>query len=401
MRGVVIRKVLGNLTVACLTIAATGCATIYKSTAGDYVDAAKQITTALQNAEQSRSNADSQAKFDLIVEDRSCPVQRPFGLYLRPAALGASDIPPGFFAGAIKKARLDSTGANATACRKLASCDTGERCAGKCLDAEESTCIDQLKHYYSTSAAADDKAIAAQLGNNVARISYPEKSADTYLATSSIQALSAYLDLLAKAADGKVQDFKTDAGDLANGFKSAEDAYKQISGQNLVSSETSTAAINSVNALGAVIQDIATLVQTAKDTAAIKAAVNKYDKDVDTIMTNIEAFVVADIQLAGAETDINNARRFSELQRQFSTANSVLERRAVMGKVRQLYTDNVMATVKSTHAVFKKAEEAHATLVQLINDPTNDQLKQIRAQEFASFRSTATDVGALIALFVK
>jgi hypothetical protein len=78
-----------SLTIFCLG----GCATtIYKSSAVDYVEAAKQITTALENAELSRSNAESQGKLGLIVEDRNCHVGRPSGVYLRPQALGDSAV---------------------------------------------------------------------------------------------------------------------------------------------------------------------------------------------------------------------------------------------------------------------------------------------------------------------
>jgi hypothetical protein len=389
------------LLAAVVAIVAGGCAaTIYKSTAGDYVDAAKQITVALQNAELSRSNAESQAKIDLIVEDRSCPIERPSGVYLRPSALGTTAIPSGYFEGLTKKTGLDS-GANAVACRKLASCDARGGCGGKCFDADESACIDQIAHYYSNSASPADRKIGREVGANIAELSFPTRSADTYLATSALQVLAAYLDLLGKAADGKVKDFKSDATDLANNVSWVDNTYKSVIGKTLIPPSTSTTTIGSINALGAVIQDIATAVQGAKDNAAIRAAVNKSDQGIDAIMVDLGTFVAADIQLSGAEMANSNARFLTELQDKFKKSDSILERRVVMGQVQPLYADDVTAALQSAQAVFKKAREAHATLISLINNPTDDQLKQIRAQEFASFRTTATDLGSLIALFVK
>lgn len=377
-----------------------GCTTtIYKSTAGDYVDAAKQITTALQNAEVSRSSAQAQAKVDLIVEDQSCPIQRPGGVYLRPSALGMTDV---HFADWIKGAGLES-GANASACRKLASCDAHGACSGTCFDAEESACIDQVGHYYSISTQPGDKAIASEVTTDIAELSYPMKSSgNTYLATSLVQTLSAYLDLLGKAADGKAADeFKSDATQLANGVKSVTDTYKSAVGKNLVAPATATEAESSINALGAVIQDIATAVQNSKDTAAVKAAVEKDDKQINDIMAEMERFVVADIQLAGAQVGNSNAEHLQELQSVFAKSG-VLQRRVIMGKAQLLYANGgVTAMVRATQAVFKKAQDAHDTLIQLVRDPTNQQLQQIRAQEFASFRSTAADLGSLIALFIK
>jgi hypothetical protein len=375
-----------------------GCATIYKSTAGDYVDAAKQITGAMQTAAAALSAADTKWKGDLIAQDQHCPIGREI-IYLRPAAIEATDLPPSYFPGLADKASLGSL----PQCHVLKSNAASK---STCFTEDEAFCLDQVSHFYSatasqTDATADQKKDGAQVSAALARLAYGSPLPDNYIAASSIRIVSAYLDILGKAADGQASDVKKQAQNLSDDIKSTASTYKSVTGKDLLKSAELSGTESGLTDIGAFAQDIAVMVETAKDTATIKEAVRKTHVDADKAMKTLQDIVTSDARLAGVLTNIEVLHERSALQRQFSATASVGERAIIVGRLQALPSDNTATLVKSAATIFDKAKQSHATLVQLIENPSDKQLAQIRAQEFASFRSAAQDLASLFLLLVK
>jgi hypothetical protein len=375
-----------------------GCATIYKSTAGDYVDAAKQITGAMQTAAAALSAADTKWKGDLIAQDQHCPISREI-IYLRPAAIEATDLPPPYFHGLVDKASLGS----------LPQCQVLERNAASksaCFTEDESFCLDQVSHFYSAtasqaSATADQKKDGAQVSTALSRLAYGSPLPDNYIAASSIRIVSAYLDILGKAADGQASDVKKQAQNLSDDIKSTASTYKSVTGKDLLKSTDLSGAESGLTDVGAFAQDIAVMFETAKDTATIKEAVRKTHADADKAMDTLQELVTSDARLAGVLTNIEVLRERADLQKNFSAAATVGERVIIIGRLQALPSDSTATLVKSAATIFDKAKQSHATLVQLIENPSDKQLAQIRAQEFASFRSAAQDLASLFLLLCK
>ena len=375
-----------------------GCATIYKSTAGDYVDAAKQITGAMQTATTALSAADTRWKGDLIAQDQHCPISREI-IYLRPAVIEANDITPPYFHGLVDKASLGS----------LPQCRALERNAASksaCFTEDEAYCLDQVSHFFSATASqagatADQKKDGAQVNAALSRLAYGSPVPDNYIAASSIRIVSAYLDILGKAADGQASDVKKQAQNLSDDIKSTASTYKSVTGKDLLKSTDLSGAESGLTDIGAFAQDVATMIETAKDTATIKEAVLKTHVDADKAMNTLQELVTSDARLAGVLTSIEVLRERAALQKQFSATASASERMIIIGRLQALPPDSTASLVKSAATIFDKARQSHATLVQLIENPSDKQLAQIRAQDFASFRSAAQDLASLFLLLFK
>jgi hypothetical protein len=373
-----------------------GCATVYKSTASDYVDAAKQITAALQSAESSLSSADKVRKGALIAEDRTCPIARGDNIYLRPAAVAADDIPKDYFGALSKTAGFGSV-------KQCQTLQVHEGDGTQCFSEDESFCIDQIKHYYAVSAAeanptTEVKATEDQLSRRIAAIAYGAPLPDSYMAAASIQILTSYLDILGKAADGQPKDVSQQVKDLSAQIKTSTDTYRSITGKDLLKSSTVASGQSDLTAFGAFAQDIANMVEIGEDTAKIKTAVHKTGSDAINAMGELKTLVIGDVDLAGA---ISNNQALAErnlLQQHFQASKSLAERQQLLSEMASLTNTNTDAVKTSVAAVFNKATQAHNTLVQLIDNPSRDQLQQIRAQEFASFRSAAEDLASLLLL---
>jgi hypothetical protein len=397
MNGSLLRQVGVGPFLALAAIHLSGCATIYKSTAGDYVDAAKQITAALQSAESSLANADKVRKGALIAEDRACPIARGENIYLRPAALNADDIPKGYFGGLSKTAGFGGI-------KECQTLQAHESDSAQCFSEDESYCIDQIQHYYATSAAAanatgDVKSIEDLLSRRIAAITYGAPLPDSYMAAASVQILTGYLDILGKAADGQAKDVNQQAKDLSAQIKTSTDTYKTVTGKDLLSSSTLASGQSDITALGAFAQDVANVVEIGADTAKIKVAVDKTGPDAIKAMKELKVLVMGDVDLAGAIANNQSLAERNQLQQRFQDGRSTLaERQRILSELASLPNTSTATVKASVTVVFGKAEQAHDTLVQLIDNPSQEQLQQIRAQQFASFRSAAEDLASLLLL---
>lgn len=376
-----------------------GCATIYKSTAGDYVDAAKQIGPTLASADAALRAVDNARKRNLIARDRMCPVERSNALYLLPKALGIRHVAPDFFSNLIKTA--DITASN---CKALKQCEKRGNCGTICYHAMESSCIDELLHYYNMSAAspeADPTIVADKksLDSLIVRIGYGAPSGQDYLAQGSLNILSAYLDLLGKAADGQTKNFRSNAKSLAKQVQSVTSTYKSLTGEDLLSKQPLRAATGSITAFGALLDDIVTMARTAKDTASIKAAVLKDNQNADDATKEIQKIVIADLQTVASRSMNEATRKRRVLEKTFQMKTTTQEeRRLILIKLSEISPENASQLIAAARVVFKKARESNDTLVQLVKNPSDKQLQQARAEEFASFRAAAGDLVSLIAV---
>lgn len=392
-------SIYGVLLAGAGLLSVAGCATIYKSTAGDYVDAAKQIGPTLQSADAALSAADTTRKRNLIATDRVCPVERPGIIYLLPNSLGIQDVPPDFFSSLIQ-----NSGINAASCQKLIQCESNGTCGNVCYDADESSCIDNLQHFYNAAASQPGAAETVvnqkdSLNSVISRIGYGGPSPEDYLAESSVDILAAYLDLLGKAADGQAKDFQSSAKTLNGRIQSIASTYKSLTGVDLLAAKPLSTATGSITGFGALLNDISTMSQTAKDTATIKAAVVKSAPDADAAMSEIENVVTGDLQTVAALSLNSATEEHLQLAKQFHSPDSTLaQRRVILSKLSEISPGDAAQLIIAAKAVFKKARHSHDTLVQLVENPSNDQLKQIRAEEFASFRSAAEDLVNLLVL---
>jgi hypothetical protein len=389
---------LARVSAVVLALAAlAGCATVYKSTAGDYVDSAKQITGAMQTAAAALSSAEQSRKGHLIAQDKDCPIGLD-RIVLRPKAIEAGDIPPDYFGALAAKAGLGEL----PQCRRLL--DPADKSV--CFSPDEAFCIDQLGHFYSTAAAKagaglELKTTARQLADNLARLTYGAPLPDNFIAAASIRIVSAYLDVLGKAADGQAEDVRKQAKSLSDSITSAAEQYKKSTGGDLLNTSALATGQTDLTAFGAFAQDIAQIAQTARDTATIRAAVKKTAPDAVQAMETLRIMIISDAQLAGTLANNDTIRQRQVLQRRFHASSSAAAREDIVRELRALPTDGTSRLVESSTAIFDKARASHDTLVRLINNPSQKQLEQIRAQDFASFRNTAEDLAGLFILLAK
>lgn len=397
-----------NATLILLTCAITtqlvGCATIYKSTAGDYVDASKQLIEQLRSSESYLSDAKNIRLAEIISNDKTCPVSRLNGIYVRPGCLDLQ-FDQTFFTSFI----ISATSMNSPYSVKLRSqCKKfyEDNLACKdvthtCFSQEESQCIDQLRHFYETNsqkqdATEEDKKTWMQFDSKLRLITYGGRLADSYVALSFLEIFSSYLDVLGTAADGQEQDLQKRINDLSTRVQNVSDKYKSLTGNDLLSNSDLSGGQQKLKAIGIFFQDIQVMAQTAKDTETIKSAVTKFSPDVKLAMQGITQIVIGDIDVIGQIENAQGRQDREQLAHQFKEARNSLERRIILQKLQNLNEDNTPSLMQAANSVFDKALQSHNTLIQLINKPNNDQLEQIRAQEFASFRSAVEDFANLL-----
>jgi hypothetical protein len=398
---------VGRLVFALLFVAAfaSGCATVvYKDGASTFVVAGRAVTKQLNDASISMAAAEDAVKLSRIVTDAACPIAEP-RLFVRDAG------PAGVFAKTL--ARYPSLAAESE-CVALLACDRAgagdARCKSACFSRDEANCINNLERNYAIdlnkpgAKESVDKELskdADELAARIRRVEYGRAAPlENKLVGASLKILTEYLDLLSKIAEDRKSEIPAGATNLSNGIKSVTDEFAQISGTQLSAATTAqrTKIQNGLGALGKFLGNVDRLVNNAHDAEKIKAVVNENKDAVPELVKAIKPIFSGDAYLIAALNNRANFEFRSNVEARFHDTKDPYERKQLMAEVSKYPLNTGNAVEASVGKVFDAVLSSHNALLSLINNPTDEQLKKIRGEEFDTFRSLVEDAVGVLAL---
>lgn len=217
---------------------------------------------------------------------------------------------------------------------------------------------------------------------------------------TSLQVLMEYLDLLGKVAEDRKTEIPDDAKKLSDGLKKATDGFSQATGTQLSAGFTAqrTKVQNGIGALGKFLGTVDLLIKNSKDVEEIKKIVNQNKDAVPLLVEAVRPIFGGDANLIAA---LNNQANFSfrqDIEARFEQAKDGYERRQLMAELTKYPLGSGEALEASVNKIFDSLLRSHSTLVTLINNPTDDQIKKIRSEEFNTFRGLVEDAAGLLAL---
>jgi hypothetical protein len=379
-----------------LAAALCGCVsttTVYKDTAGDFVAAAKGIAPALSSAEGEAARLVSGQQIRHAASDASCPMV-PVHIYLSTTITGKPTVPDRYFTGLAAQANVTAQ------CQAMVDCEASHTCGSACYGEAQARCIDVIRHVYSAKAAAPDASSEARsdwqaIDRRITAISLDTDLGARYLASASVSVFANYLDVLSQAADGKAPDLEKKLQDLANRVDSVNGTFKSLTNSDLLD-PTSLANVDSqLGALGKFFQDIKTMQRNAHDTATIRKAVAEMKEPAMAAMKDMQTRIKGDLNLVAAHDEADALKARNAINVDYRNASSNNEREALLVKRLAMPIGQTNVDVK-VDAVFSAAKAAHDTLVQLIEDPSQAQQRQLREAQYKVFLSAAEDLVSLI-----
>lgn len=388
-----------------ILLIASGCATVvYKDGASTFVAAGRALSKQLSDASVSLASAEDAVRLSRLVTDSSCPVAEA-RLFVRPPASELGSYPK-------LLARYPAL-AREGECVLLAACDDSRaadsRCKSACYTREESYCLANLERNYAIDVAKQEgKSEADAFSKDASLLASRLKNAEYGRAAplenkvlgTSLQALTEYLDLLSKVAEDRKTEIPDDAKKLSDGLKTATDELAKLTGTQL-SADTKaqrTKVQEGIGALGKFFGTIDALVQNAKDVEQIRKLVNENKNAVPELVEAVRPIFKGDAYLIAA---LNNRANFAfrqDIEQRFRRTRDEFERKQLLAELAKYPVGSGPALQASVDKIFDSLLKAHTNLVSLINNPTDEQLKKIRSEEFNTFKALIEDALGVLAL---
>lgn len=390
-----------------------GCASVvYKDAASTYVTTTKELTKQLNDVTTRLGKAEDNLKLGKIVTDKSCPIAQS-RLFIRD---GSAVVFSSFLQ------RYPDL-LNSKDCKPLIACEspaiTGKGRPSECLQAcytvFEGNCLTQIEKNYAIDAkqiatqkidanSLDAKRIASDVDKLAAylqRVEYGRTaSIGNRLVADNLQILAQYLDILEKATIATKPDLTDEAQRLSDKIKKVTDGYTNLTNEQLSSSDQKSrdAIQKNISVLGKFLNDIKVLVKNAKDAEKIKAFVKSNAVNVTAVVDAIEPVISGDDLLEKVFSTEATKRVRNQIQTRFNNEPDAYNRLLIFNDIAKYPYATVDSSSSALKEVFDNLSKSHNTLVSLVNNPTDEQIKARRNEEFQQLRTLVEDTVGVIAL---
>ena len=419
-------KIVTDLRLYALVLASfllSGCAGIvYKDATSKYTDAAGKLIVKIHEAENLTAKALEAEKRAQAAQDETCPVAV-MNVYLRgPVDRGRKAVD-----GMLE--RYPSLKAEPV-CRTLASCRgaaAGSSCSGACLSRNEASCLDQLTHAWTTAAKAKAKADeeAAAKAKEQAAAQAPasgakkeEKKDDVVEAfrqmvdgarlgsnrlvapriiAESLQSFAAYLDLLDEYADKNDSALKERSTKFANRIKERSEFIEKITGSEVLSATEIASQQKYVLAFGKLANTLQTLAKQNNDANKIKEIVRTNQAEVSATISLLRDYAGTVSNIGFVKTTLYTMERRDAIQEAYTKEARAEERLKMFELLDKL---PIITDAVGMDELFDAFQKSHEALANLIQNPTDADLKKLRAQRFEEFRNVVTDLASVVKLFI-
>lgn len=394
---------MARLAAVAAALVLSGCGSIvYKDAASTYVAAGRAVTTNLATASLTLAHAQDDQKAIKIAADANCPIKERRLFVRSPSntSLFATAV------GSYPKAKQSSD------CQAILRCKANPGsvgCSSACYSAAEGACIALLDgegaSVLKDQAVADGaKQQAKTLAAAIADAEYGSPAAvQSKLIEANLTALTEYLDLLGKLTTKQESEVKADADKLVKRLDNTLNDVKELTGASLSASDaaTKTKITGMLGAAAKLISSVQVIAANARDAAAIRKIVNDRSADVDALVDSIQDVAVGDAMLAATLSDLARLKQREWLQDRFTAERSADRRYLMLVEDRKKFTySDGPALTKSVTALFAAMKTSHAALVQLVQNPSDEDKRAVAQAAFQEFKSIAGDVAALAKLFV-
>ncbi len=386
-----------------------GCASvIYKDTATTFTTSGKAILKQYKDSNKSLQLSDDAIKTNAIVTDTSkqCPLQED-RVFVRPNQFQSKAV--GSTIGAALTRYKTALPADCTAVVSCRENESKSVCKSACYSLEEKVCLSNLERFYANDIEAKkdgpDEALTKEsmsYAKTLRQIEYGRAYPfENKLLKVHLTALTGYLDALGKLAEERKSEIP-DA--FANLYKSVDKANKDLkefsSGKLVVVSAADLANVKkSTDAIGGFLGHLDKLQKAAEDVKEIKRLVVENKDKFEPLSKSIQPLILADGTLAWLRNQQAIEPVMKEISQKFNATTDPYARRGVLEERRKV-KEGISATDPSEAitALFDAMNKSHATLVQLIVNPSDEQLKKIRSEQFDSFLSVVKELIDVMAL---
>ncbi|EIL98767.1 hypothetical protein RHOFW104T7_03530 [Rhodanobacter thiooxydans] len=354
-----------------------------------------QLDTALDAARLSKINSDS-----------TCPIADAH-VYVRS---GSPTLPTVTAALARFKNQAVLAG-----CKRLKECAGGgtakpghlpAACKSACYSRDEGNCLSQLERSYAIeiksptdSSSAYIDALQSEASDFVAlldEVQYQRPgSVENTLAASGVRALSEYLDVLSKVAQGRKSEYLADAAHLSDRLTFLSNKVEEVSGKQLSSStkETKEQVQTALGAIGKLAGILQTMGSNATSANEIKRLVRENKGTVDGLIQSLRAVALGDSSLAQTYSDLVVRNQRLLLEQKFANARDDYDRRLISAQLENYQYGDDQAMATAINAMFDNLSAANESMVSLVEHPTDEQKKLIANERLQNLKAA---VGALV-----
>jgi len=397
----IITRALRLLVATLLAFIAAGCAsTVYKDAATTYVVATRDLVNQISIVSKRSADAENARRRQLVISDKSCPIQKDRIFVRKP---GDTSVRFSQFIQRFKNAEESGN------CKTILDCEQGgggATCSNACYSEAAVDCLTTIEGYYAIEIAnipasvtdSPAKKMASVLAKQLSDIEYggavPLASRVTI---DGMKILAEYMDLLDKAATANTSDLEEQATSLTTRMGKVVDVYDKLSKEKVSSSDQSTRdnITKSIGAIGQLAKDVQLMRDNAKDAEKIKAAVNANSANVDVLINSVEVVATSDDMSAAAQENLNVLAARNAIATRFHQTDDESTRGELLDKSTALKYPNIDTSQDALKRVFDSLRKSHKTLVSLVQSPTNDQIGQLRNDEFQQFKTLATDAAGV------
>lgn len=397
------RALAVSLSLIPLAFGVTGCGSIvYKDSTATYVAAGHAVTKSIADAATSLAAAQDQLKVSKIVQDASCPIDEQ-RIFLRDSAATAK-IKEG-----IDRLQIDGVRSTCEALLACAASPSSKDCVSICYSAKEANCIATVEEKTAQTLAtlkgdeADKYSAAVQpLAAALRSIEYGRAApVQNALIKESMAALTAYLDLLEKAATKRSDEIETDAKKLSDRITNASSDLQSLANKQLSAGdkELQTKITSSITGLGKLAGDLKKIEQNAKDAAAIRNIVKERSATVTAFVADIKGIALGDVLLGATYKNLALVSLRGDLKAHWASMSPAVRNQLLLQRNQLDYVDGPKLGA-AVDSLFAALEKSHEALVQLVLNPSGKDKQALANAAFQEFKLVATDVSALIKLFI-
>jgi hypothetical protein len=396
---------LGKYAAAAMAFSAVlaGCSSVvYKDTATQYVAASKSLVKFFEQSDSAFKSTNNLAKTAVIASDRACPVAQD-RLFVR------TDSPPSFtkyiesasFKEYVARSAATARSALAASCAAIEKSEA-EKSSTSCYSAEEGYCLTNLERVIRLDPR--ERSDVSAFNDSLAAVEYDRSVSSSQLLGRTLAVITAYTDVLSKIVAEQAEDANADAKKLNDKIGELQTDYTKYTGNDISQAEAARIAVvnKRVTALGAVLNDVSSIANSARQISDMKAAVIKNKATVSAAIKELSPLADAEVLMNADLLDRSTMQIRKSMQRDFANASTDYERAQIWLDLRTKYpysNANTAELTSDVDTIFKQLQKSHDDLVSLIEDPTNEQRQKLRDANFESFKSLVEDAVAAAASF--
>lgn len=377
---------------------------MYKERAGQFVDAGRAVSTAFDDAAANKGQAIEKYKRMVVARDLTCKIGSGPVAIRTQLTLSSKSLS--------EFAQLSETVLERDACAVLKMCvaqPSSVNCTSSCLSVGEALCLAQIEkglitkrdalpkatkeHPLKTATREFDRLMrGVELGRS--------RTAAQRIAEDSMTLFTDYLDLLEAQVDGDPAEVSARATALSTKIDARKAEWEALTGAD-VSSSASTQIdrakeyLRAIGTLGSVVRDI---YRNNKDATAIQRIVFANEKSVSAAMKDVKIFLLAEQNLGAIVGNTTNSDLQAHLGVVFEQERSVYKRFELLADLPSYPSEVGQKGDAAIEKLFVTLDEAHSSLVTLVNDPTSADKKAIFRKAFREFLDVVSGIVRIINL---